>query len=65
MHTKDKSVFTLPNGSRIIGFDSLEVMAKILNITVMEFADGYGQVLEKLVVSRLTSKKTLDGRLEE
>jgi len=65
MHTKDKSVFILPSGVRVVGFDSLEIMAGILNLTVMEFAQGYGSAVEKLTVSRLSSKKNLDGKLEE
>lgn len=67
MHTKDKSVFTLPNGYRIVGFDSLEIMAHITGLTMVEFADVYGTQIEKLTVSRMSvpRKDTLYGRVEE
>lgn len=66
MHTKDKSIFTLPSGVRVVGFDSLETMAKICNVTLMEFAQSYGSVVEKLTTFRLMSKKDpLIGKIEE
>lgn len=66
MYTNDKSVFILPSGVRIVGFDSLEIMARICNISVMDFAQGYGTAVEKLMTTRLSSRKDpLTGRLEE
>ena len=67
MYTKDKNIFVLPSGVRVKGFDSLELMAKICNVTVVDFAVGYGTAVEKLVVSRLSApnKDTLIGKLEE
>jgi len=66
MYTKDKNLFILPSGVRIVGFDSLEIMARICNISVMDFAQGYGTMVEKLMVSRLSSRKDpLAGKLEE
>lgn len=66
MYTKDKNIFILPSGIRVIGFDSLEIMARICNVSVMDFAVGYGTAVEKLVTSRLSSRKdSLAGKLEE
>jgi hypothetical protein len=67
MYTKDKNIFILPSGIRVMGFDSLELMAKICNVPVVDFAAGYGTVVEKLMVSRLSAptKDALTGKLEE